>query len=131
MIDQMDMSYSYKPVLIKALLCCVDDNGEYGLPGLVTRFMNFYQKRITAGKIAEKDASCFLKPDCSYEDAEKVIFIYPFKPFADIGALRYEKDSQIVSIGFLLWGFLSNNEKQLIEKRCDEKIKEYFEKLEA
>ena len=131
MIDQMDMSYSYKPVLIKALLYCIDDNGECGLPDLVTRFMDFYQKRITEGKIAEKDASCFSKPDCSYEDAEKVILIYPFKRFADIGALNYDKDSQIVSIDSSICDSLSNNEKQLIEKRCDEKIKEYFERLEA
>lgn len=110
---------------------CIDDNGECGLPDLVTRFMDFYQKRITEGKIAEKDASCFSKPDCSYEDAEKVILIYPFKRFADIGALNYDKDSQIVSIDSSIWDSLSNNEKQLIEKRCDEKIKEYFERLEA
>lgn len=130
-IDQMDMSYSYKPVLIKALLHCIDDNGECGLPDLVTRFMGFYRKRITEGKLAEKDASCFSKPDCSYEDAEKVIFIYPVKRFAEIGALNYDKDSQTVSIDSSIWSTLSNGEKQSIELRCDEKIKEYFEKLEA
>lgn len=59
------------------------------------------------------------------------ILIYPFKRFADIGALNYDKDSQIVSIDSSIWDSLSNNEKQLIEKRCDEKIKEYFERLEA
>lgn len=130
-IDQMDMSYSYKPVLIKALLHCIDDNGECGLPDLVTRFMDFYRKRITEGKLAEKDASCFSKPDCSYEDAEKVILIYPVKRFAEIGALNYDKDSQTVSIDSSIWSTLSNGEKQSIELRCDEKIKEYFEKLEA
>lgn len=86
---------------------------------------------ITEGKIAEKDASCFSRPNCSYEDAEKVILIYPFKRFADIGALNYDKDSQIVFIDSSIWVSLSNNEKQLIEKRCDEKINEYFERLEA
>lgn len=131
MIEQMNMSYSYKPVLIKALLYCIDNNGECGLPDLVTRFMDFYQKRIAEGKLAEKGASCFSKPDCSYEDAEKVILIYPFKRFADIGALNYDKNSRIVSIGSSIWSTLSNSEKQSIEQRCDEKIKEYFEKLEA
>lgn len=110
---------------------CIDDNGECGLPDLVTRFMDFYRKRITEGKLAEKDASCFSKPDCSYEDAEKVILIYPVKRFAEIGALNYDKDSQTVSIDSSIWSTLSNGEKQSIELRCDEKIKEYFEKLEA
>ena len=131
MIDQMEMSYSYKPVLIKALLHCIDDNGECSLPDLVTRFMDFYQNRITEGKLAEKDDSCFSKSDCSYEDAEKVILKYPFGRFADIGALNYDKDSQTVSIDSSIWNTLSNSEKQSIEHRCEEKIKEYFEKLEA
>lgn len=130
-IDRMDMSYSYKPVLIKALLHCIDDHGVCGLPDLVMRFMDFYQQRIAEGKVAEKEASCFSKPDCSYEDAEKVIRIYPLKRFADMGALHCDKNAQIVAIDPSIWNNLADDEKQSIERRCDEKIREYFDKLEG
>lgn len=131
MIDQMDMSYSYKPVLIKAIFECVDSNGECGLPELITRFMDFYQKRITDGFIAEKKDSVLSKPDCSYDEAERVVLIYPFKRFSDIGALHFHKENNIVSIDTSIWAKLSDTEIKSIIQKCNQGISEYYSKLEV
>jgi hypothetical protein len=45
MVKTMDMSFSYKPVLLKAMLEHVDDNGRVLVEDLVNYFMDFYSAR--------------------------------------------------------------------------------------
>ena len=54
MVRQMDMSYSYKPVLLKAVLLFADDKGRVKLGDIVTYFREFYEARRTAGLVVEK-----------------------------------------------------------------------------
>lgn len=49
MVRQMDMSYSYKPVLLKAVLLLADDKGRVKLSDIVTYFREFYEARRVAG----------------------------------------------------------------------------------
>src|SRR5699024_11424640 len=54
MVRQMDMSYSYKPVLLKAVLLFADDKGRVKLSDIVTYFREFYEARRAAGMVVEK-----------------------------------------------------------------------------
>ena len=45
MVKRMDMSYSYKPVLIKAILLYADDKGKVKLSDIVAYFREFYGNR--------------------------------------------------------------------------------------
>lgn len=129
MVERMNMSYSYKPVLIKALFDCVDDDGKCGMPELITRFMDFYQKRIADGAVPEKVDSALSKPDCTYDEAEYVVLKYPLRRFSDIGALHYDKENNEVSFDAAVWAKLSASEKQSVVQKCAEKIAEYFDRL--
>lgn len=50
-IETMDMSYSYKPVLLKAVYEYMDSSGRVALPDVVDYFIDFYEDRKAHGKI--------------------------------------------------------------------------------
>ena len=54
MVRQMDMSYSYKPVLLKAILSLADNKGRMKLSDIVDYFRKFYEARRAAGLVVEK-----------------------------------------------------------------------------
>src|SRR5699024_11433588 len=68
MVRQMDMSYSYKPVLLKAVLLFADDKGRVKLSDIVTYFREFYEARRAAGLVVEKANSIYAKG--GYTDAQ-------------------------------------------------------------
>ena len=45
MVEQMDMSYSYKPVLLKAIFTYADANGRVKISDIVDYFCDFYEGR--------------------------------------------------------------------------------------
>lgn len=61
MIRQMDMSYSCKPVLMKAILLYADEKGRIKLDDIVAYFKSYYENRRTAGLPVEKKNSIFAK----------------------------------------------------------------------
>ena len=50
-IETMDMSYSYKPVLLKAVYEYMDTSGRVALPDVVDYFIDFYEDHKAHGKI--------------------------------------------------------------------------------
>ena len=54
MVRQMDMSYSYKPVLMKAILLYADDKGRIKLEDIVSYFRSYYEGRRASNLVVEK-----------------------------------------------------------------------------
>ena len=126
MIRQMDMSYSYKPVLIKAVLACADDKGRVKLSDIVAYFHNFYEQRRADGLVVEKAASIYAKGGYTDKDAECNILANPFKRFEDMQMMRHTKTLGIIQIEEAVWKNLSQEEKAEIECICDQKLTEYY-----
>ena len=131
MIRQMDMSYSYKPVLIKAILCHADEKGRIKLDDIVAYFKSYYEGRRAAGLPVEKKNSIFAKGNYTDKEAERNILSNPFKRFEDMQMLRHTKTLGIVQIDDAVWKRLSKEEKAEIEQICDEKLDRYFNNLTA
>lgn len=127
MVEQMDMSYSYKPVLLKAILKHADKNGRIKLEEIVSYFKNFYEGRRAASLIVEKPNSIFAKGGYTDKEAERNILSNPFKRFEDMNMLRHTKTLGIIEIDSTVWKKLTADEKQYIENTCDGKLKEYYE----
>ena len=72
-IETMDMSYSYKPVLLKAIYEYMDTSGRVALPDVVDYFIDFYENRKAHGMIAEKSTSIYQKGGYTRKDVEKNI----------------------------------------------------------
>lgn len=61
MVQQMDMSYSYKPVLLKAVLKHANSNGRVKIDDIVSFFRGFYESRRSAGLVVEKKTAFLLR----------------------------------------------------------------------
>ena len=129
MIRQMDMSYSYKPVLIKAILLYADEKGRVKLDDIVSYFRSYYEGRRTAGLAVEKKNSIFSKGGYTAKEAERNILSNPFKRFEDMQMLRHTKTLGIVQVDESVWKKLSKAEKAEIEKICDEKLEQYYGRI--
>ena len=126
MIRQMDMSYSYKPVLVKAIMLYSDEKGRIKLDDIVAYFKSYYEGRRAAGLPVEKKNSIFAKGNYTDKEAERNILSNPFKRFEDMQMLRHTKTLGIVQIDDAVWKRLSKEEKAEIEQICDEKLTQYF-----
>ena len=129
MIRQMDMSYSYKPVLIKAILLYADDKGRIKLDDIVSYFKSYYEGRRTAGLPVEKKNSIFSKGGYTDKEAERNILSNPFKRFEDMQMLRHTKTLGIVQVDESVWKHLSKKEKAEMERICDTKLQQYYDRL--
>jgi len=129
MIKQMDMSYSYKPVLIKAILEYADDKGRIKLDDVVSYFKNYYEGRRKSSLIVEKKNSIFAKGGYTDKEAEKNILSNPFRRFEDMQMLKHTKTLGIIQVDETVWKHLTKEEKKEIEQICNEKLDVYYNRI--
>lgn len=126
MIKQMDMSYSYKPVLLKAILTYADGNGRVKIADIVSYFRAYYESRRNCGLVVEKANSIYAKGNFTDKDAERNILSNPFKRFEDMNMFRHTKTLGVVEVDPTVWKKLTDAEKTWIEDVCDEKLEVYY-----
>ena len=129
MIRQMDMSYSYEPVLMKAIMLYADEKGRIKLDDIVAYFRSYYEGRRAAGLPVEKKNSIFAKGGYTDKESERNILSNPFKRFENMQMLRHTKTLGIVQVDEAVWKHLSKEEKAEIEKISDEKLTQYFSRI--
>lgn len=130
MVRQMDMSYSYKPVLLKAIILYADDKGRIKLSDIVGYFREFYENRRSNNIVVEKKNSIFAESDYTDKEAERNILSNPFKRFEDMDMLRHTKTLGIVEMDSSVWKRLNKEDKAEITRVCDEKLNSYYQRLE-
>ena len=116
-IETMDMSYSYKPVLLKAIYEYMDSNGRVALPDVVDYFIDFYEDRKAHGMIAEKPNSIYQKGGYTRKDVEKNVLSNPFKRFEDMQMLHHTKTLGVIQVDESVWKKLTREEKEEIERK--------------
>ena len=105
------MSYSYKPLLIKAMLEYADEkNGTCPMEDIIFYFRDFYTKRRLKGLFVEKEKSIFSREGFSDREARRIILIYPYKRFANFRLLYYKKEEELLGFHPYLWESLSQKE---------------------
>lgn len=126
MVKNMDMSYSYKPVLLKAMLESADDKGKVLLEDIIDYFIDYYEDRLIRGLEVEKPNSIYAKGNYTKEQVKKNILSNPFKRFEDMRFMQKCQDIEYVKFNENIWRKLSEDEKTWIGKWCDEKLGEYY-----
>lgn len=129
MVRQMDMSYSYKPVLLKAILQYADAKGRVRLDDIIAYFKNYYESRKADGLVVEKPNSIYAKGGYSDADVRRNILSNPFKRFEDMQMLHHTKTLGIIEVEPTVWKHLTDEEKQEIEQICDDKLEQYYKRL--
>ena len=125
-IETMDMSYSYKPVLLKAIYEYMDSNGRVALPDVVDYFIDFYEDRKAHGMIAEKPNSIYQKGGYTKKDVEKNILSNPFKRFEDMRFLMRCKDVETVEVNPIIFRKLTRGDWLHIVDVCDKSLEKYY-----
>lgn len=128
MIKTMDMSYSYKPVLLKAMFDHVDACGKVRVEDIVDYFIDFYGDRKDKGLVVEKASSIYCKEQFSRKEVERNIFSNPFKRFEDMRFMARCKDIEYVEFNRYIFRKLKRSDIDWILSHCDRKLEEYYEK---
>ncbi len=127
-VGKMDMSYSYKPVLLLALFECIDDMGRASIDEITRFFIRFYAERQERGVFVEKPNSIFARGSVLEKDAKALILRNPFKRFADMRFLAYAPDLEHVVLDKDIRKRLTPDEVTAIRGVCLRKLDEYFAK---
>ena len=128
MVVEMDMSYSYKPVLLKAILQNADKQGRVKIDDLVAYFRAFYEDRRARGEVVEKQNSIFAKGNYTDKEAARNILSNPFKRFEDMNMMRHTKTIGIIEVEPTVWKRLAEEDKKHILQVCDLKLEQYYKR---
>lgn len=124
-IEKMDMSYSYKPVLIKGMFENIDEKGRVRLEDITDYFIEFYEQRRKAGLLVEKKPCLYLR-DYSRNEVTRNILSNPFKRFEDMNFMRKSRDIEFIELSPHIYKKLTKTEVDKIRNHCEQKLEEYF-----
>jgi superfamily II DNA or RNA helicase len=129
--SEMDMSASYKPVMMLAILDSVDRHGRAKLADVVARFGQFYAQRRAAGLQVEKATARMSKTDQLDEvDVQRVMLDMPFEKFERRRYLQYDHDLAFVRFESRLWRQLKPDDLANLRAICQESIRKYYQRLD-
>ena len=128
-IETMDMSYSYKPVLLKAIYEYMDTSGRVALPDVVDYFIDFYEDSKAHGMNAEKSTSIYQKGGYTRKDVEKNILSNSFKRFEDMRFLMRCKDMETIEVNPIIFRKLTREDWLHIVNVCDKSLEKYYLRL--
>ncbi|MCX7923849.1 MAG: DEAD/DEAH box helicase family protein [Clostridia bacterium] len=126
MVKAMDMSFSYKPVLLKAMLDHVDDKGRVRVEDIVDFFIGFYGDRKDKGLFVEKKSSMLCRDGFTRKDVERNIFANPFKRFEDMRFMKRCREIEFVEFNKHVFKRLTKEDIGWIKMHCDEKLGAYY-----
>lgn len=129
-IRSMKLQYSYITLLLKAFFSECNADGEADLNQIIIYFDNYYCSRQKQGLISEQSDSVLGKPNFSKEDIRRIILFNPLKRSFLTNYFVYHKTKNSICINEALWSVLSSSEKEEILSICNEKLNEYYERIE-
>ena len=125
-VKKMDMSYSYKPVLLKGIFANIDKINRVKIDDLVDYFIGFYEDRKEKGLVVEKKKCLYLRA-YTRKEVERNILSNPFKRFEDMNFMKKSKDVEYIEISRYIMRKLKKEDFDWIVEYSDKKLKEYFE----
>jgi len=127
MVEKMDMSYSYKPVLLHAMFENADEKGRVLVEDLIDYFIYFYENRRKKGIIVEKKKCIYLGEQYTRKEVMQNIMSNPFKRFEDMGFMKRSKDLEYVEFNKYVWNKLTENNVKYIINVCDNALNKYYD----
>ncbi len=130
-VARMDMSSSYKPVLLLAMLDKVDERGRARLDDVVQAFQAFYLGRLSQGLAVERTGMRMQQSDhLSLDDVRSVMLAMPFRKFEQRKYLSYDtQDLAYIRFQSALWRQLSAEDRTTMRGQCERAISDYYERI--
>lgn len=121
------MTKSYKPVLLQAILSVVDRNGAASMDSVVQAFHAFYIDREQQGLPLEIGDSPFSNgANISLNVVKTLIIKNPLERFIIKGFLEYDKQEETVRFIPQIWNELRLYELMDIHASIDEQLRYYY-----
>lgn len=122
----MRMSYSYKPILILALLHYGDQDGCISIENAAVYFREYYSNRKAQGLAIEKKQCIYLRDDVTDAQIIANLLSNPVKALIESGFFFYNEDSHIFSVSPDIWSTIDRSNKAAIMRICRQKLKDYY-----
>ena len=122
----MKMSYSYKPVLILALLHAGSKDGTLSINKAAQYFRTYYNDRRVNGLPAEKKKCIYQRADITDQQIEGNILANPVKALTESGFFFYNEEDAVFSISPEIWNAFDRKHKAALTRICNQKLKDYF-----
>jgi hypothetical protein len=123
-----NLTKSYKPVLLKALLKLVNRNGEIKLEDLAREFHDFYLQRYRSGQPVEFGGPLVNPVDLDLPAIKRLIIKYPLDRFLIQKFIEYSPPEGIVRFAPLLWQELRFYELLDVQASADEQLRYYYQR---
>lgn len=130
-VTKMDMSSSYKPALLLAILDTIDERGHAPIEDVAAAFHAFYLGRFQRGLRIERPGMRMVKPDqLTPDDVRSVMLEMPFRKFEQRKYLSYDRED-LARVRFqpALWRQLTAEDRDIIRRQCEQSIAEYYERI--
>jgi len=129
-VRDMDMRYSYKPVLLIGLIQLADSSGKIKIPELVAFFRAFYLQRLQNGQIVETPGSRMERiTELSDAAIEMIMLANPFEKFERRKFIRHLKELTWLKFDPVLWKSLTEQDKTDLKQLAQTALLEYYAKL--
>lgn len=122
----MKMSYSYKPILILALLHSGDGNGCIAIEKAASFFRTYYAERKARGLPIEKKRCIYLKDGITNKQIVANLLANPVKALVGSGYFFYDEESQVFFISPDLWREIDGSAKAMMAEICHQKLRDYY-----
>lgn len=124
-----NLTKSYKPVLIKALLRLVNRHGEVQISALTQEFHAFYLQRERDNLLTEAGSPLENPSALTLETVQKLIVKHPLERFLLQHFLEYDRQAGIVRFAPQLWAELRFYELLDVQASADEQLRYYYDRL--
>lgn len=125
-IEHMRINYSYKPLLLMAILEKAGENGEISMTDIIDYYFAFYKERGRTGLQPEKGDSTFVRYPDDRQIAKRTIATYPLKIYIGKGFLSYDPSTKVVKVDQTLWAYILDAGKEKIKAICEEALRKYY-----
>lgn len=120
------MSYSYKPVLIMAL---VEHGGAVSISEAVNYFVMYYGNRLSLGLVAERTNSIYSNLNCTLEQISSNIKTNPVKALLNSVFFIYDRNTEILSFVPEIRRELTASVGERIISACTQRLDEYYMRI--
>ena len=122
----MKMSYSYKPVLILALLHAGDKNGELAIDAAARYFQNYYKDRRAKGLAVEKKNCVYQRSDITEQQIAGNVRTNPVRALVESGFFFYDEETDVFALDPAIWNIIDRESSEAIIQICHQRLEKYF-----
>lgn len=124
---KMNMSYSYKPVLIMSLLDMGNGDGSISVANAVKYFRNFYEIRRQQGKLVERKNCIYMNSDVTDSQIASNMISNPIHALIESDFFFFDMDQKLFSLNPAIWRAMNLNEKAELMNICSSNIDKYYQ----